>query len=110
VVGNKVSSSSGFKRAFFKPFRQGRTAYVKNPANAPHAGALEAGIEYPLLFGLAMLGLSGINDTPATTSFADVLLFAASGMAVFYQINASTSLTSVGGCFFYHVMYYLLSL
>ena len=59
-------------------------AYVENPANAPHARPLEIGIEYLLFFSLAVLGFPGINDTSATTSFADILLFAAAGMAIFY--------------------------
>ena len=57
-----------------------------------------------------MLGLPGINDAPAPTGFTDVLLLSAAGMAIFYQISAFTSLTSVGRFFFYHVMNYLPSL
>jgi len=61
----------------------GPAAYVKNPANAPHAGALEVGMEYLFFFGLAVLGFPGVNQATASTSFATILLFAAAGMALF---------------------------
>lgn len=56
-----------------------------------------------------MLSFPGVNEATATTSFTDVLLLAAAGMAIFYQISAFTSLASVGGFFFYRMIYYLLT-